>query len=284
MPGTHHLEKVIDLINGGDERVKRMVLCTEDSVPPQDVKKAIRNIGRALKKHDRESPVEIFVRLRDHEDTIHRILDLPGIKGVTGFIIPKAHPTGFAKFMEPIRHRGKFVVCPIIEHQRTPDAGFRADLLKVLIDYRKYIDTVRIGGADLSGYQGLRRSPGITIYDTVIGSLIDNIVNEFRGIGGFEVTAPVFEAFAARYDDQFWAELRRSIANGLFGQTVIHPRHLAPLLRAYKVSADDFESATTILASDQAVEGQHGRMNERGPHSGWARRTLHRAQLMGVQE
>lgn len=210
------------------------------------------------------------------------ILDLKRIKRISGFIIPKAHPTGFTKYAHPIlRKSGNFRLLPIIEHRRTPDSTFRRRLLETLLDYQPYVDCVRIGGNDLLGHQGLRRAEGVTIYDTVIGDLIASIVNEFRGIGEFEVTAPVVESFAPSYDFQLEKELRRSIANGLFGQTVIHPRHLGIILDAYKVRADDHASAKAMLDSNDAVLGNAGRMDEKATHYLWAQRTMARVELFG---
>lgn len=283
-PATLELDKLVRLMNGGDELVRRLAICTEDSIGEHEVKAAIANIKAALKQFDPESPTEVFIRLRDHDATMEAVLDLKRIKLVSGFIIPKAHPTGFTKYAHPIIRKGDhFKLLPIIEHKRTPDSTFRRRLLDTLLDYQSRIDCVRIGGNDLLGHQALRRAEGVTIYDTVIGDLIASIVNEFRGIGGFEVTAPVFEGFDPMYDKQLEDELLRSIANGLFGQTVIHPRHLRIILRAYEVSAKDYASAKAMIDTSTAVFGNAGRMDEKATHYEWAVRTTARAKLFGAR-
>jgi citrate lyase beta subunit len=284
-PATRPLDKLVPLMNGADSRVRRLVLCTEDSIRAEDVHAAITNIKAALGQLEAQSSTEVFVRLRDHDETMEAVLGLKKIDRVKGFVLPKAHPTGFSKYAHSIIRRGEhFKLLPIIEHRRTPDSTFRRRLLETFEDYRPHIDCVRIGGNDLLGHQALRRAEGVTIYDTVIGDLIASIVNEFRGIGGFEVTAPVVESFAPSHDYQLLKELKRSIANGLFGQTVIHPRHLPIILDAYRVSADDFASATALMESSQAVEGKGGRMDEKATHYQWALRTLERARLFGARE
>ncbi|HJP81265.1 MAG TPA: HpcH/HpaI aldolase/citrate lyase family protein [Candidatus Saccharimonadales bacterium] len=283
-PATRKLSDLVHLMNGGNDQVRRLAICTEDSIGEDEVGPAIANIKAALKQLDPGSPTEVFVRLRDHDATMEAILDLKRVEHLSGFIIPKAHPTGFTKYAHPITRKSeRFKLLPIVEHRSTPDSTFRRRLLETFLDYRGHIDCVRIGGNDLLGHQALRRAEGVTIYDTVVGDLIASIVNEFRGIGEFEVTAPVVESFAPSYDFQLKKELRRSIANGLFGQTVIHPRHLGIILEAYRVGADDYTSAKEILGSTKAVLGKAGRMDEKATHYRWALRTMARAELFGSQ-
>jgi citrate lyase beta subunit len=295
-PATLELEKMVPYLNGESkygDLVRRLVICTEDSVAEGQLKDALKNIKVALREINSDSPTQIFIRLRDHDRTMDKILTFEGIANITGFVIPKAHPTGFPKYAEAIRRvnrgskgsRQHFYLLPIIEHKKTPDSGFRRDLRMALEEYRQHIDCVRIGGNDLLGHQALRRAENVTIYDTNVGILISNIVNEFRGISEFPVTAPVFESFEARYDLQFRHELARSIANGLFGQTVIHPRHLRMLYESYRVPAEEYASAIEMIGDTPAVVGKNGRMDEVATHGSWAARTvLARVKLFGVQE
>ena len=189
--------------------------------------------------------------------------------------------------MKLIQARSKtFRVMPILEEWRMNDPAYRKVLLDVLMDpaWRTQIDCLRIGGNDLMGHQAIRRDDEeYTIYDTVVGQLIFNIVNEFRGIGGFEITAPVFECFAPEYDGLFEREVRRSVLNELFGQTVIHPRHIKLLTNWYAPDGKDVASAREILSSSAAVNGRDGKMDEFATHYKWAKRILTREELFSTR-
>lgn len=283
-PATKDLGTLVHLMNGGNKEVRRFTVCTEDSVGDHEVELAIANTRAALEQLDPDSPTEVFIRLRNPE-VMKWILDLPRIEQVSGFVIPKADPKTFGEYADAIIDRkNQFSLLPIIEHEDTPDSVFRYDLLQTLRSYRPHIDCVRIGGNDLLGHQSMRRVPSVPIYHTVIGVLIANIVNEFRGVGKFEVTAPVFECFDEVHDDELRAELKLSIANNLYGQTVIHKRHLRIILEAYKVAADEYASAVQMLSSNKAVVGMNGRMDEKATHGNWAQLTVERrAKQFGVR-
>jgi citrate lyase beta subunit len=78
------------------------------------------------------------------------------------------------------------------------------------------------------------------------------------------------------------SEVRRSIQYDLFGQTVIHPRHLRIIRDMYRVDDDDYESAKSILDEMQAVRGLNGRMDEYTTHWRWAKRIMERKRLFGL--
>lgn len=75
----------------------------------------------------------------------------------------------------------------------------------------------------------MRRPETMTIYETVAGKLISDLVIEFRGNGQFPLTAPLFESFGPQYLDTFRKEVSQHVINQLFGQVVLHPRQLRPL-------------------------------------------------------
>lgn len=287
-PATTPLDKLLALANGerSGHGVWRLVICTEDSVAPDDVDFALINIAKMLSQIDAETPVCNFVRVRNH-DVLTHVLDLDGIDKIDGFVVPKATPEGFVKYAQPLVGSG-FKLMPIIETCETRDYRFREELRAAFCEpsYRPLIDCVRIGGNDLMGHLGIRRPTNNdhTIYTTPVGGTIFDVVNEFRGLAGFEVTAPVFECFAPRYDDLFRDEVKRHVLNELFGQTVIHPRHLRMLRDLYKVNVNDLQSARNIVESTKAVEGCQGRMDELTTHLVWAQRIIERFELFGDDE
>jgi citrate lyase beta subunit len=269
--------------------LRRLVVCTEDSVAEEDLLLALSNVEALLKRFQ---PKECAVYIRARNATImEALLGLPGIEKVTGFVIPKANPSTFPGFADLVTQSNStrstsFTLMPIMESIFLPDQAFRNEL-RAMFDsdpYKSLIECLRIGANDLMGYHGIRRDPHeFTVYNTPVGLTISTILNEFRVLSGFTVTAPVFECFSPDYDKAFQLEARESItAYQLFGQTLIHPRHLQIILDMYKVSDADNISARSILASSRAVNGLDGRMDERATHYLWAQHIVERADLFGV--
>lgn len=285
-PATLNTDKLVTLMNGVNPFVRRLVICTEDSVAERDVKAAIRNVEAALKRFAPSSNCQVFIRARNAK-VLTALLQLDGIGKVTGFVIPKAHYDTFPGFAEQIiAHGSDFRLMPIMESQRLPDAAFRSRLRDTFEyePYKELIDCLRFGANDLMGYQGMRPDRSrLTVYDVVTGNLLAAVLNEFRGLWGFAVTAPVFECFGEDYDKWFRREVRRHIGNELFGQTVIHPRHLPLLFDLYRVKQRRAESAIGIVYSDDAVIGRHGAMDEKYTHGLWAKNTLRRALMFGIK-
>jgi citrate lyase beta subunit len=285
MPGTD-LDKLVERVNSpGDFGAHRIVMCTEDAVKEDDVPWALANIGTALNHMCADSPVCVYVRARNPE-VLGRLLELPHIGKITGFVIPKAGPRKFCKYADQVAG-SRFLLMPIMESRKIRDSHYRRDLRDVYRDkrYRSQIDCLRIGGNDLMGHLGLRRpTRDYTIYDTSVGGLIFDLVNEFAGLGKFKVSAPVFECFGPVYDQLLAKEVLQHVVNGLFGQTIIHSRHLRLVRDLYKVSARNLSSAQETINTEHAVVGNQGRMDEVATHSLWARRTIKRWELFGDDE
>jgi citrate lyase beta subunit len=267
--------------------VWRLVICTEDSIRKDQVKTGIANIGEFLPLVRPASRKAVFVRVRN-ADVLKRILELPEVDKLAGFVIPKTDPSNFSAYADLVLQftDKKFKLMPILESHRMTDAHYRDALRLVLTEarYRPRIDCLRIGANDLMGHLGIRRdSYSMTVYDTPVGATIDSIINEFRGLSGFTITAPVFECFDTRFDDLLRKEVRRHILNGLFGQTVIHPRHLRIIRDMYRVSMDEFNSAKKILDPEApAVNGVNGRMDESSVHRRWAKLVILRKENFGT--
>jgi citrate lyase beta subunit len=282
-PATTPPEKTLKLINGHSVYpVWRVVLCTEDSIREADVPMALETLSQVLPGMDPGAEVDTFVRVRSPE-VLARILELPEAYKLRGFVIPKADPSSFPLYADQL-HGTDFRIMPILESPLMTDPAFRVTLRTVFMDvqYHGMIDCLRIGGNDLMGYLGIRRDDcEFSVYDTPVGATIFAIINEFRGAGGFTVTAPVFEAFGTQYNVLLLREVRQHVLNGLFGQTIIHPDHLRLVRDAYKVKPEELKSASGIVNDDTAVNGVHGKMDERATHLKWAELILERYRLFG---
>jgi citrate lyase beta subunit len=284
-PATTEPHKILALANRIRENtgVWRMVLCTEDAIREDELPSALHNVRALLADMSSETPVAIFVRVRNPE-VMAAVLDMPGAEKLTGFVVPKAAPESYSHYADQIVEHSSFRLMPILEAPQMIDRHFRESLRGVLTDqrYRSQIDCLRIGANDLMGRLGIRRDDKeFTVYDTPVGATIHDIINEFRGVAGFTITAPVFELYGDQYGELFRKEARQHVMNGLFGQTVINLVHLLPLRDMYSVKPDDLASAQSILESSSAVKGLNGRMDEHATHWKWAEMILERHRLFG---
>jgi citrate lyase beta subunit len=282
------IEGVVNLINRKreDSGCWRMVICLEDAVKANRLTAAMANTEQILERMDPNSGVSVFVRPRDPQ-VLERVLEFENVNKLSGFSTPKTDLVNFPQFAELLVGTG-FWLMPILETKELFDPFGRRDLRDMLADPSHFyrIDCVRIGANDLLGALGLRRpSRDHTIYD-VIGGTIESIFTEFRGCGGFNVTAPVFELLDEESVDLLRREVHLSRLKGLFGQTVIHPDHLPIIRRMYKVTLEDFESAESILRNYNDVDGSavsrmHDRMEEPNTHRNWAQKIMLRYRLFG---
>jgi citrate lyase beta subunit len=289
MPATLPKDTILGVINRREmldskgrtyNGVWRAVICTEDAVAPHEVPVALDNVMQILQDMDGDAEVCTFLRARNPE-VLARILEMHGVEKLTGFVVPKADST-FPRYADQL-DGSDFKIMPILESQLMVDHHFRENLRSIIYAYKEQVDCLRIGANDMMGYLGIRRDPHeLSVFDGPVGQTIYSIINEFGGIGGFSITAPVFECIAMVYDPLLRSEVRRSIQYDLFGQTVIHPRHLRIIRDMYRVDDDDYESAKSILDEMQAVRGLNGRMDEYTTHWRWAKRIMERKRLFGL--
>ena len=215
----------------------------------------------------------------------------------------------------------RLLVMPVLETPDFAFIESRVSSLmntRQLIDkYRDLVPAVRIGATDLSGAYGLRRSRELTVWDVrVVADVISAVVNVFGRAdgGGYVVAGPVWEYFSVTErlfkpqlrESPFVAHEERALraqliaadldglirevaldrANGLTGKTVIHPTHVAAVHALSVVPQEEYEDARDILATNgeggAAASSFGNKMNESKPHTGWARRTLLRAEAFGV--
>jgi citrate lyase beta subunit len=248
-----------------------------------------------------------------------------GMAALTGFVLPKFSAIPGADLLAEVqaaslRAGKRLYAMPILEsvalvHRQTRDSELVA-IVDILAQYREEILAVRIGGTDMSGEFGIRRDRDLTIYDVrIVADAIADIVNYLgRGDGtGFTITGPVWEYFAdrermyrptlrmtpfAEHDavrfrqhlvsrdlDGLLREIVLDRANGIFGKTVIHPSHVAPVHALAVVTHEEYHDALDIAgitAGGVRKSEYANKMNEAKPHRTWAQRTLLRADVFGV--
>lgn len=258
---------------------RSLIFCTEDAVSEDSLSYALFNLQLTLENMHAITTSARYIRVRN-PDVLKRVLAMPGIEKITGFVIPKATESNFKEYVELVKHT-EHLLMPTLE---TTDVfcdaamrSFRTLLLEPEIRVR--IPALRIGGNDLLALLGLRRPRDMSIYQTPLGGVIGRLVMIFKP-HGFELTAPVFEYLDL--PDLLDLEVKQDLAHGLIGKTAIHPDQIDDIEWHYRVSKVDVESANTILnASSPAVFKMHNAMCEIATHKAWAIRTLERAELFG---
>ena len=170
-PATTNPDKLLTLFNGqSGKAVWRLVLCTEDAISEHEVPQALETLREVLIRGRSNSRVATFVRVRNLE-VQKRVLELPKVDKLHGFVIPKSDPESFDGFVDQLAGTD-FKLMPILESKNMFDRSYRTSLLHVLMKHRDRIECLRIGANDLMGYLGIRRSvKDFTVYDTPVGPL-----------------------------------------------------------------------------------------------------------------
>jgi len=262
--------------------LRSVIFCTEDAVRTDDVDKALRNLEAALPRMEAAPGLLRFVRVRNTH-VMGRVLQMPGVSRLDGFVLPKITAQNLSRYLDQMSGHDKgFVVMPTLETAEAFDAVEMRRLRDLMSEsaVRPRILSLRIGGNDLFGLLGVRRSPHRTIYETAVGHTIAMLASTFRP-HGFNLTAPVFEAMDR--PDVLAREVVQDLDHGLFGKTAIHPEQAGVIESLYAVRPEDLEMAAAIVDPDApAVFRMHGTMCEPATHRRAAAATLARASLYGV--
>ena len=281
VPATRH---DLALLGNGQKypRLRSLIFCTEDAIRPDELEAALRTLAEALPRLA-PAPMLRFVRVRDPR-VMERVLAMPGIGGVDGFVLPKATRRNLPAYLSLLGPRDPFVLMPTLETAEAFDAREMAALREALSDeaVRARILALRIGGNDLLHLLGVRRSPRRTVYETALGPVISMLATTFIP-HGFPLTAPVFEGLA--HAEVLQAEVARDIDHGQLGKTAVHPDQVAQIEAMYAVEREELEMARAMLGpAAPGVFRMHGVMCEQATHSRWARTILERADVFGVTD
>lgn len=274
VPGTHTdlLAIAAGAKLGG---VRNLIFCMEDAVADHELEAAYGNLERALCGMRRQPGMARYLRPRDPQSLL-RVLSMPGIDAIDGFVLPKFGRSNLAAFLDPLLATA-YSIMPTLETVDAFDERLMRELCATLLPHPQLsrIVALRIGGNDLLSQLGMRRPRGMTIYDTPIGDVISSLVRIFKP-AGFQLTSPVFEYFE---DEHTLArELQRDLAHGLCGKTAIHPRQVEMIERCFQVSEEDVAVARLMVDGGSAgIFKMHGAMCEPATHRRWAQEVLARS-------
>lgn len=242
---------------------------------------------------------KIFIRVRTPLQ-ISQLMERFGEAGqlITGFNIPKFSPENADAYIEQIQHVNKsykrdIYMMPILESPLLIDLRTRYQILyelkEQLATIERLVLNIRVGGNDLCHIFGFRRRPEESIHSiAAISQIFSDIVTVF-GMD-YVLSGPVWEYYnGAGWDTGLERELAQDRLCGFTGKTVIHPKQIALVNKAYRVSKKDLEDARAILnwnlESPLLVSGctSSERMNEYKVHSNWAKRILMLSEVYGVK-
>lgn len=280
VPATH--ADLLAIANGDKlGHLRSVIFCTEDAVADRELSYALFNLSLALQNMAALSNCLRFVRVRNPE-VLERVLAMPGVEKLTGFVIPKATRHNFDAYFRQIRQT-EFKLMLTLETAEVFDDDEMKQFRQMLEapGVRNHILCLRIGGNDLLALLNLRRPRQGTIYRTPLGPVIARLVTTFRPYG-FALTAPVFEHLDnPQLLDQ---EVQEDLAWGMIGKTAIHPDQVGLIERHYQVRPQDIEVALKIVdETSPAVFKMHDSMCEVATLSGWARGVIAQARVFGVQ-
>ena len=259
-----------------------MIFCTEDAVLQADVDSCVRHLGLCLQGFKNTTQQYRFIRVRN-PDVLGRLLALPDIDKIDGFVLPKFTEDVFNDYLDQLRDT-TFKVMPTLETKEVFNVNAMTNLCQGLLqsDMAENVLMLRIGGNDLMNLLGLRRERASTIYETPLGHIIAQLVTIFKPYG-FSLSAPVFEYL----DDPhtLLREMKMDLAYGLIGKTAIHPTQVPMIEEAFKVNIEDYEMALSLSDLDApAVFRMHDAMCEVATHQQWATQILSRQQCYGLKE
>ncbi|MBL8258582.1 MAG: HpcH/HpaI aldolase/citrate lyase family protein [Candidatus Competibacteraceae bacterium] len=270
-----------DIANGSKlPGLRSVIFCTEDSVSGRDLERALDHLAALLPALE-PGPLLRFIRPRNPV-VLWRLLQLEGIERIQGFALPKFGPQHLSEWLEVWDNRNPHYLLPILETVDAFDHRKMA-LMRDQLESRglkERILCLRIGGNDLLNLLGIRRGRGATVYDTPLRDTIADLVRIFHP-AGYHLSAPVFDYLDT--PEVLAREVAADLQHGLVGKTAIHPAQIPVIEALYRVSPDDYETATAILAPDAAaVFRRNDSFCEPATHWRWATAVLERARVFGV--
>ncbi len=199
-----------------NKSVKTVVLCLEDAIGDNMIKKAqdyVLNCLKEIYNGVEDGSIKyndlpfIFLRIRNPNQLIE-ISSIAGesLKMLTGFVFPKFSAENAQIYFEELikinnRVGKKFYGMPILESRNIIYKEYRSKSLQTIKDildqYYDLVLNVRVGATDFCSQFGIRRSYDMTIYDiTVVRDCITDILNLFSRVdSGYVLSGPVWEYF-----------------------------------------------------------------------------------------
>lgn len=284
VPATHpDLSAVVH--NAKLSFVRSVIVCTEDAIAAHELDQALAALFEVLDGCEgvqlrqqcffRPRNVQVFDQVMAHPNAL---------RCFAGVVIPKFTPHNLQEWLDRVPSLRSFGIMPTLETVEVFDRGAMVQLAEQLLGHARYqqVLALRIGGNDLLALLGMRRPRGVTVYETVLGQVVADLVTTFVPYG-LQLTAPVFEYL----DDAetLAREVVSDMHHGLVGKTAIHPKQIEQIEQHYAVTHEALQAAQAILAPEASgVFRLDGAMCEPATHRAWAQRVVLAAEVFGVRE
>ncbi|GEM_PF-1020678 len=282
--------RIVEIGNGHKfEGLRTVIFDLEDSLRPEDVPLGMSNIAQALGQFEVDSPVRKFIRVRDPRN-FSEVLALKDIDKIQGFVLPKLDTQNVRDYFKRLPRQSNFSIMPILE---TLETFSQERLLKLrdILDgsnlispnvYGNRIQCILIGAMDLLKLLRIQPEISDTIYDTVIASVIDQIVTIFTP-SGYKISGTIYRGFGSTCAAALQREVELDTKRGMFSKLAIHPSQLEMIEKAYAVKIKDALRAAAILAPDApGVFQMFGEMCEPATQADWAERIFARLVRFGL--
>lgn len=268
VPATH--PRLDHILAHGCHGARSIIFCTEDAVAPDAVAWAVQRLIKALKGTPRDTRHLRFVRPRSPLVLRQLIESAGALDALDGIVVPKFDSRSAARWKSVLDSAPQLPLMPTLE----TTALFRdatADAIGESLDeLRNPVITLRIGANDLLGTLGIKREPGMTIYDTPLRSTLERIVTLFRP-AGYEIAAPVCDLIGE--PETLAREVAQDIAWGFYAKTCIHPSQIDVIEAHLKQAIQrQRQQANQLLTRGDAVFQDNGQMLEQTCHGSWAQR------------
>lgn len=258
---------------------RSIIFCTEDAVLTEDLPRAMSNLSFTfpqLTPRTNTRPLR-FVRPRNAQ-VLKQILNMPGVFNVDGFVLPKVTAANACEYFS-LLDGAPFTSMVTVETREAFSTREMERLRDVILESGANVLSVRVGGNDLLNLLGMRRTRGVTAYETPLRNVIDQMVSIFRPFG-INVSAPVYDFTQDAVT--LAREVREDLLHGTFGKTAIHPAQIPVIEAAYRVTLEEVEAAERILAPGaKAVFRVGDMMCEPATHRNWASSVLERSRVYG---
>lgn len=277
LPASH---LALDRVARGDavSGLRTAVVCLEDATHDSEVEHGL-SVVKNLRVQNCGVTPRLYLRPRSIE-MLRQVIDCLSTEVWAGIVLPKLTARDIEAWLQAC-DGSTLGLMPILETSEVFDPWQLRDIVDTLQSptVRPKVHVVRIGATDLFSVLGTRRPTTGTIYESALGPTVRQIASLLMS-KGFDVSAPVAERIQP--DDDFLREVALDVQGGFIGKTAVHPRQVAVINGAFRVTNAELTLAERILGGAEAVFAVCDVMSESKPHARWARRILERAAVFGT--
>jgi citrate lyase beta subunit len=261
--------------------LKSVILDTEDSVAFEDLQECYTNLRKLLSEMPSKKigkQIMVFIRPRGPKE-LKEILSFDQIENIDGFVLPKFSSDNMREYLSIMPLNMWYM--PVLEKNIFSEHEIFV-IRDFILENRQNLLSVRIGITDILNILKARRIKNQSVYEISVAShIISRIVFAFAPYD-VNITGTVYENFGSDSTSALRQEVEKDLGNGIFGKSAIHPSQVQVINDVYKVSLEEYETASKLLDVDSpSVFKLHNSMQERATHLEWAKKIMARKEVYG---